>query len=592
MKAISATPVSIQDLYRGKQYIIPPFQRPYTWDESVCVKLWEDLCDFYDKWSASEHAQEEKYFLGTIVVYPEKCTAPSGSDVTECLGVIDGQQRLTTLTLLLSAFAFHNKGYGRLNKIIRVTDSNDDPTSELRLLTKVLEDDYQALEKIVLAPDQGKLVRERISKKDCSRLNNFIFFRDRINDWYAGHNVDADKLTRFIEMLLKNVVILPIHCDSIDDAFLIFEVVNNRGKPLAEADIFKSNILQELGSGAGGKLNVDQQTFLDLWKKWCDSGVEDFLFRALMRIKNGQSGNIDTTDVAIRDYFQKKHPELFKDTKTLIADLVKIYAISQWKRPAEINVLWTILEYYPNEAWKWPLYCYLYAYGNFDQSGAFSLDEAHEVEFIEKCKTYVRYFFAKSLVGHGSLNNLKGTSYKECARIFNAQDTRFAVEMALTKDESDILSVWLANLQKESCYRAGFKLGGGIVLLCSYLMHENSLALYSQFIDGGKVDIEHICPKVWSNVDGWTKEEHEELLNTIGNLIPLEKSINIQVSNNCFEKKKTGDSLNLRHIKPYSKSLSPEARELSQLPQNTWLPADVLNRSNRKAELLKTFFAV
>ena len=593
MKAISADPKSIQDLFRAKQYVIPPFQRPYTWDEATCSKLWEDIVGFYERWKVSDHQRDEKYFLGTIIVYPYKqLSITRNSDISEVLGVIDGQQRLTTLILLMAALACHNKGYKALNKIIRVVDSSQDTaTDELRLVTMVLEDSPKSLDDIVMSPTQGSITREKICKKDASRRNNFILFRDKINEWYIQNGCDGERLNDLTGLLLKNVVVLPIHCDSEDDAFQIFEVVNNRGKPLAEADIFKSNILQQLGVGNNGHLNDKQNRFLENWKKWCGSKVEDFLFRALMRIKNGQEGNIDTTDIAIKEYFLKAHQEYFANPDSLISDLEKLYAITQWSQPDEINVLWRILECYPNEAWKWPLIAYLYRHGLFAEDYTFSLSPERIPDFTDKCRKMVKYFFGKNFAGHGSLNAVKGDSYKECARVFLPDEPRFAGELELTDEERGLLADWIGNLGEESCYRAGFQMGMGIVMLCSYLLHPDKTQMYSRFVDVGKIEVEHICPKNWSNVDGWTEEEHSRLVNTIGNLIPLEKSINIQVSNSCFEKKRTGISLRGRGTVPYAKSLSPEAQELASMSaKRDWLPEDVTMRTNRKIVALKEFF--
>ena len=590
MKAISATPVSIREVFTAKQYVIPSFQRPYTWDEESCTKLWDDIVEFYEKLEQSDRPQDEKYFLGTIVVYPEKDRPLTPrTDLSECLGVIDGQQRLTTLTLLMAAFAWHNKGYKVLNKVIRVTDRNDDATDELRLKTEVLEDYPNALSDIVLYDDQGAMQRERIGKRDASRRNNFVLFREKINEWYNAHGRDAEKLNDLTEKLLKNVVVLPIHCDSIEDALLIFEVVNNRGKPLAEADIFKSNILQKLGSASGGMLNAEQKAFLEDWKLWCKSGREDFLFKALMRIKNGQSGNIDTTDIAIKKFFLEEHTEYFEKPHELIIDLRKIYSITQWQRPHEVNVLIEILKRFPNETWKWPLISFLYAKGDFSENGNFCLSKENEKIFEVKCSEVLRHVYAKAFAGRGSQSALKGDSYKECARVFFPEDVRFKGELHLTDEELYAAKQFLQNLESESCYRTGFGLGTGIVLLCSYLISRDKVSSLSSFFDNGKIDIEHVCPKNWSNVDGWDEMTHSQLVNTLGNLIPLEKSINIQVSNCCFEKKRTGISLRT-NVVPYSESLSPEAQELAKLTdKQCWLPEDVKARTKLKISLLLKF---
>lgn len=594
MKAISADPKSISELFVGKQYVIPEFQRPYTWSLTECEKLWDDIIGHFETHKL-EADDDKKYFLGTIVVYPmaKNEAHPAGLDIQQRLGVIDGQQRLTTLTLLLAAFSYHAKTYGTLRSLLRAKNRKDEITQILRVETCVLEDDPEALKEIVLSPNPAHIMPERIGKKESSRKNNFVLFRDKIADWFANTGNDGEQLDNLIDMILQNVVVLPIHCDSVDDAFVIFEVVNNRGKPLAEADIFKSQILQNLGNNTCGKLNERQIDFVERWKKWCAAEVEEFCFRALMRIKNAQGrdglANIDTTDVAIRPYFLEWQKDYFKDSAILIRDLEKIYAITQWEKPAKANVFWKVLEYYPNEAWKWPLITYLFKNGEMTASGQFELSQEHEVVFTQKCEASVRCVFARGLLGRGSLNSLKGLSYKECARVYHPNDARLNESFSLNEVDKAEIRSRLVEFENESCYRVGSRLGNGLVMLCCYLLHSDSVEQYSDFLSRGRVDIEHICPKNWSNIDGWSKEQHDKLLNTIGNLIPLEKAINIQVSNSCFQKKKTGDSLRKGTL-PYAQSSCPEAIELANMTQRTWNPDDVLARSKAKIESLIKFF--
>lgn len=78
----------------GKSYIIPEYQRPYKWDIEKCETLWIDITNFYDE---TKDGKDIEYFLGTIVT----CNDPSNPKVID---VIDGQQRLTTIMLMLRAF--------------------------------------------------------------------------------------------------------------------------------------------------------------------------------------------------------------------------------------------------------------------------------------------------------------------------------------------------------------------------------------------------------------------------------------------------------------------------------------------------------
>ena len=86
MKTISANPQSIRDIFKS-EYVIPDYQRPYSWDTYQCDQLWDDFILFYE----GVLKDGEQYFLGNIVVFKEK----------DKFFVIDGQQRLTILYFYL-----------------------------------------------------------------------------------------------------------------------------------------------------------------------------------------------------------------------------------------------------------------------------------------------------------------------------------------------------------------------------------------------------------------------------------------------------------------------------------------------------------
>ena len=587
MNQISEQLENLTKLFGERQFVIPEFQRPYTWTEVECGKLWDDLLLVYNKVQKDRNHASEPHFMGTIIVYPseERADPFSSLDIQERYDVVDGQQRLTTLTLLAAAFNC-KKAQKNLVAIARVLDADHNPVEDLRVLTRVLEDRPNELSEIILHPSPRDIKRVRVKKNDASRTNTFLFFWDKIDAWYREQNDQVEKLDLLIKVFLNKLGVLPIICGSQESAFRIFEVVNNRGKPLAEADIFKAKILDNLKKEQGG-LSEEQKEFLRDWKAWCDEGVEDFLFKALMRVRVGQSGNTDTTDIAIRKYFLEENKECFVNPEGLINDLKRLFAIMQWERPSEINILWAILEKYPNEAWKWPAIAYLYQHGNVTETG-FGLTEDDQLEFINLCRALVKYVYGKGLIESGTLNDLKSESYKQCARIFaNGQPDD---SLSLSDEERNKISNWIGSLGTCECYKAGFQYGAGLVMLCSYLLHsdDDSVAKFSQMIENGRVDIEHVCPKSWANADGWAKEVHEQLRNTIGNLIPLEKAINIQLSDSCFARKKNDPGR--KNCKSYEDSLSPEANELAALQQEKWLPDDVRKRTALKAEVLKKFF--
>ncbi|MDR3153703.1 MAG: DUF262 domain-containing protein [Deltaproteobacteria bacterium] len=97
MKSLTATPLTIEKIFQEK-YIIPEYQRPYSWENEQCETLWSDLISFFDDHYFNITDQTEQYFLGNIVIHP----VDDGQ-----FAIIDGQQRLTTLLLLIKALFFN-----------------------------------------------------------------------------------------------------------------------------------------------------------------------------------------------------------------------------------------------------------------------------------------------------------------------------------------------------------------------------------------------------------------------------------------------------------------------------------------------------
>ena len=98
MKNIQTETRPIKELFsaKGTDFLIPDYQRAYSWMEDKCQRLWDDFCDFsFPNGDADAFNDKDEYFLGVIITFRNE----QGQDE-----VVDGQQRLTTLLLLMRAF--------------------------------------------------------------------------------------------------------------------------------------------------------------------------------------------------------------------------------------------------------------------------------------------------------------------------------------------------------------------------------------------------------------------------------------------------------------------------------------------------------
>jgi len=257
---MQASPVRIIEYFDGrKQSLIPLFQRPYTWEKDKWSVLWEDIMAYYDGGGTASH------FMGAVVSIPVK-TVPVG--VNKHL-VIDGQQRLTTLAIVLAVL----RDEGASNRIDDyLLNRNDDGPDKLKLLpTHGDRDVYKAL------------VVDRLVPTTPSRITAaYDYFRQRVREERDSAQIDPNRLLETIEQCLQVVM---INLGDTDDPYLIFESLNAKGEPLTQADLVRNYVLMKFRHSleAGGE---QARIYEAYWKPVQDSlgsGLTSFLRHYCMK---------------------------------------------------------------------------------------------------------------------------------------------------------------------------------------------------------------------------------------------------------------------------------------------------------------------
>ncbi|EJP23773.1 PF03235 family protein [Lachnoanaerobaculum sp. ICM7] len=533
MKTITAKPEDIRTIF-SREYQIPMFQREYSWEQEQCETLWDDLIDFHN-----ENDKKDKYFLGNIVVHP--------IDENEKFSVIDGQQRLTTLLLLIRAL-FDNAGTVKaLEECLKTKDKlSSELTNNIRLNSDVIENDKKNLEQIIL---QG-----HCDDKNSRLYINYDMFKNKISDWKQGKT--SDELNKLILTFLDNVVLLPILCETEDDALNIFETINNRGLSLSDADIFKSKLYAGIDSSKRGE-------FID---EWNDLDDQEDLFRILMYICRAQENDI-SREKGLRSYFSSKTGRL-QNTGNVMASLKKINAIIDTKTGIYNDSLWNILESYPNQYWRYPLYVFLHKYLIWKKDGELFLPEEHYEEYKKLVMLTTAYYFIKGVV-YNSVNTVKDTTFKVCAKIEHC-DNYLSEYMENMCNDLKIFYNKLESADLGRCKR-------GIILLSGFLNESQSVEDFYDLILNSNIEIEHILPRKWSDNNDWDEQKAKEVMETLGNLAPFEKKLNISASNEFFKKKK----------KAYKESKFADIKDLSKLDK--WDYNEVKLREKNIISRIKSF---
>jgi uncharacterized protein with ParB-like and HNH nuclease domain/predicted transport protein len=538
-----------------KQFIVPIYQRTYSWTEEQCQQLWDDII----KSGTTDHIKA--HFVGSVVYIQD--SQYQVMSVPQLL-VIDGQQRLTTITLLLTALSRAVKGGStELNvsdqekitakKLDNYYLLNSEEEGELSYKLLLTQADKDSLLRII----EGRKVLENYSKRV---VENFDFFVDKLEqanliDVYRG---------------LQKLMIVDISLDrEHDNPQLIFESLNSTGLELSQADLIRNYILMGL------KPAHQSQIYEDFWfpmeklfghseySKYFDRFMRDYLTVKLGRIPNinqvyqefkdfSLSGAFESVDALVQNIFA--YSEYF----------VRM-ALKQEPDPALKKQFQSINQLKVDVAY--PLF--LEAYSDY------SIGKLPYEDFKQLIELLESYVFRRAICGipTNSMNKTFATLYKEI-------------------DPSDYLNSFKAILFLKDSYRrfptdAEFK--NALQVKDVYNFRSKNYLLTKlenfnrkkEFVDIGEYTIEHVLPQneklkpewVSSLGDNW-KEIQAKYLHTLGNLTLT--GYNPELSDRPFLEK--------RDMAGGFKT-SPLNLNLSLASLDKWTESEIRDRASKLADL-------
>lgn len=313
---LNADQKNLRKLYgEYETFVIPPYQRPYSWTINECRQLYDDLIDAFNR------KNDNDYFVGTIIL------AVADEDENEYPRIVDGQQRLTTFWLLFKALStllpdvtsltecLYSKNWDGSGKNLRIMSQVNDKSDldEMNLIDNWDAKDYDL--RIAKTEEEARkygLDFEDSFFEDVNLTNATIYFYKRLKDIKTDWGVD--KLRDFARFLIKSVLILPIEMhapgihDAEDKALTIFETINNRGMDLANSDIFKARLYSKA-------ITTEQkEEFIDMWDtmvkecKSLDIDIDHLFTIYMLIITSKELSNYNASD--IREFFDGRNGEL------------------------------------------------------------------------------------------------------------------------------------------------------------------------------------------------------------------------------------------------------------------------------------------
>ncbi|OPX17050.1 DUF262 domain-containing protein [Gordonia sp. i37] len=248
----------VRELFEGEQcLVVPVFQRPYVWNRvRNWEPLWADIVAMAE--SIAVDPQSKPHFLGAVVL---DSSDKDAGDI-KALQVIDGQQRITTIQVVLcavrDAFSTAQVEPTFIRTLNKLVTNEDQLSTEAFAPYKVWPTlrDRVVFASIVDETQQADEVDSRLS-------DAYQYFYEETLTWLTENESDRAALRSIVEALRKGLQLVVIELDASDNAQVIFESLNDRGTPLLPSDLVKNSLFQQL-ERAGADV---EQIFDDHWRR-------------------------------------------------------------------------------------------------------------------------------------------------------------------------------------------------------------------------------------------------------------------------------------------------------------------------------------
>lgn len=584
---------------KKETFVIPEYQRGYSWDIVQCDKLWQDVEDFIDL------GLDDPYFFGTIIV---DC---SEADKSDSFNLIDGQQRSTTFLLLLKALQLrlgnviaNFKKDKDSERLLKVLESNRDKT--LKILFKADEekvyeilDNWSEVKNIRILENKSinelyknelqtiissetfeeaekqvyKNSRKQKDNKYTNHFRNFKFFYEKLGLY------SETKLKTFAQTFLEKCQVIEIRSWQIEQAITMFNSLNSTGMPLSDANIISAQMYSNAGNQKD-EFNKLWETITRLSTELSSHGIIDidavlqqfmYISRSLSKeyIKNGYP---DVTTPGLRNYYTIINKDILKDPLVLCSNLSRITQI--WDLIREYPLVKLLLKF--NENIKLYLISYLYRY---------NLEDITKEKVFDVGECLLRLFTLLELVDAGySSTNFKtflfGENIKFVDKNVSCDEIKKDFDLHIEKNwnEEDI---------NQRIY--GYE-KNPLVFLNEYLYAKEKKI---DFDFSETVNIEHIMPASGHNIDVIrvdagieSQEEFTQIVNKLGNKILLEENINKSIGNEWFKTKK---QRSITDKAGYKDSRYNIAKSLIDYKTDVWTQNDINKATEKIANRIVKF---
>ncbi|EHK2399147.1 DUF262 domain-containing protein [Clostridium perfringens] len=530
---VKAKEYYIKDLLSNKfLFEIPDYQRAYSWTKENLKQLVEDIWESVELNKArgnKEFDQYEPYFLGSIVL----CSKEYKDDGCGIYDVIDGQQRLTSIIMLIAAIRdlIDNEEYKKVLSDLIYQKPNVLMGIKESIRVKARGKEEEFFKKYILTNGGTELVKdldmEELSEAKQNMVNAIEVFRDSF--FNENGELLEEKLNEFIVYLLQKVVLVVITTESFTSAFRLFNVINARGLPLTDSDLLKSENLRVMNPEI-------RKEYTDIWESHeQDLGKEKLDqiigFMRTMKLKN-------KVEESVYEEFSKKifrnEPEYlgvnFVNHLTAVKALYDKYIIdgnldgvSEEEKSYYKNLINIMREFLPYDDWM-----------------------AAVIRFAEKFNDDKLVLeFVKVLEKRLVIDWVNGNSFAD--RLNRVYGILEVIEEKDSLEEIKEAPVFLYDLERTTAYFENALndidfYSKGRMMIPKYIFvrldmekRANEVLDYSD-----KIMIEHVLPRnakeaYWK--DNFSADQRRNWANKFGNLVIITGAKNTRANNKPFAEK-------------------------------------------------------
>jgi uncharacterized protein with ParB-like and HNH nuclease domain len=490
-----------QILTDKRTYEIPPYQRAYSWKVEHVNELMEDLYEAFEN-------KSEEYFIGSIIAIE------TTKDI--CFEIVDGQQRLTTLTLILAKLrdlildpVAKNTVQDRILPVDGLTSEPEQP----RLLVR--DKDREFFKQFVLMGNQAQSTDSETQIKMKENLSAIQHFFEDVEKFPQENGQKT--LKEFAGYLIHKVSVVFVTTESFDSAYRLFNVLNARGLSLSNGDLLKNKLF-----GLAQDSETEKTAIKNSWDKLEDSiGLENFdTFLSHHRTSITGEKQVKTLfkdyEVILKEYIKK--PSDFCAELLKSADNYKKIIDSKVADDEKIKRLIFSLKNVSYDEWIPALL-------------AFMNNEIADISLTEFLSLLEKRTMHNWVLRLGRTK--RNTIYYTTIKAINAGESGNKVieilkEGANNKNFLDSLST--------DVYGMGYAMAVLLRIECE--MQDDSV--YKTF--SGVISVEHILPQKMKNIAYWierfTPEQQNLWVHKLGNLTLLSGRKNSAAQNYSFDKKK------------------------------------------------------